>query len=285
MVAASDILERFQKYRNELVRATAYSILESTIQFFSDGKKDLPEAHASGLLLTLDDRFFMVTAAHVIADNYEQIYIILPDQELQLGGKLHFTPLPESGKRIDDKIDIAVMELEENVVVDILDGGFKFITRSNIGISHGNASLPYYLSVGYPVTKTKKVWGKPELKSEPFVYQTEPNINFNYAQHGFMPASHIAIEFDGKVRSESNTNLHAAPQLHGISGSGLWYLKDFAKPSMVSAKQLVGVIIEGVDKHHNKALIATRIDVVTELIRQRFGLNIPQSSTIKVNLL
>ena len=278
-----DFLKRFQAYKNELIRATTNSILKSTIQFFYDNEKGEQKATGSGLLIKVTEKYFMLTAAHVIAEDYNNIYVILPEKELQLGGQLHFTPLPPSGKREDDKIDIAVMELPDNVVADLLSI-FQFITLDNIGIGHKNPDNGYYLSVGYPATKTKKVWNKNEISSEPFTYQTEINDNFDFDKTGFSPPTHIAVEFDGKVKSEKNENIHKAPELNGISGSGLWFLQDFATPNMVNNKQLVGLVIERVNTVKNKALIATRIDLVTEFIRQRFKLDIPKSKTIKVNL-
>ena len=86
--------------------------------------------------------------------------------------------------------------------------------------------------------------------------------------------------------SEKNIIVHKSPQMNGISGSGLWFLKDFAKPEMVVNKQLIGLIIERVNKLNNQVLIATRIDLVTEFIRQHFNLSIPKSKTttkVKVN--
>jgi len=257
--------------------------LESTIQFFKDNAKGEPAPIGCGLLISLADKFFMLTAAHVIAEDYNNIFIILPNKELQLGGVLHFTPLPATGKREDDKIDIAVMELDDSVVVEIL-ATHKFITLNNIEIGHNDVQMPYYLSVGYPATKTEKVWGKAEISAIPYPYQTELESGFNFEKFGFASSSHVAVKFDGKVISEKNITVHKSPQMNGISGSGLWFLKDFAKPEMIKNKQLVGLIIERVNKSNNQALIATRIDLVTEFIRQHFNLSIPKSkTTIKVN--
>jgi len=279
----NDYLERFQKYKNEILRATANSILESTIQFFYNNKRGDAAATGSGLLISLADKYFMLTAAHVIAEDYNEIFIILPTKELFLGGHLHFTPIPASGKREDDKIDIAVMELEDSVVADIL-ATFKFLTLDDIEIGHKNIELPYYLSVGYPASKTKKIWNKAEISAIPFPYQTEPETSFDYAKFGFTKATHLAVKFDGKVTSESDANIHSAPQLNGISGSGLWFLKDFATPNTVKNRKLVGLVIEKISDQNNKAIIATRIDLVTEFIRQHFQIDIPISPTIKVNL-
>lgn len=275
-------LERFQDFKVKIVTATANSILKSTIQFFSNNEKGEPSATASGILVTLGDRFFMVTAAHVIAEDYNDLFIILPDKELQLGGILHSTPLPESGKREDDKIDIGVMELEDSVVTDLIQS-FCFIEIDNIEIDHQVEELKPYLSVGYPATKTKKVWKKAELSAIPYPYQTEAEMTFDYEKFGFSSTTHIAVKFDGKVKSSNNPTIHKAPKLNGISGSGLWFLKDFATPKTIKNKQLIGLVIERVNKTNNQAIIATRIDLITEFIRQHFDIDIPKPKKLKVN--
>ena len=275
-----DCLTKFQKDKNQLILETANSILESTIQFFKNNPKCEPAPLGCGLLLSLEDKFFMVTVAHVIAEDYNNIFVILPDKELKLGASpkypeiLKFTSLPASGNRKDDKIDIAVMELKDKVITDILVT-HKFIPLDNIEIGHNPVENPYYLSVGYPATKTKKVWNEEKILAKPYVYRTEFDPNFDLEKFGFASNSHIAIKFDGKVKSYKNNTVHNAPKLGGISGSGLWYLKDFAKPDMVKNKQLVGLIIERV----SNVLVATRIDLVTEYIRQHFNLSIPKSKS------
>lgn len=281
MTTENDFLERFQKYKTELLRATSNSILESTIQFFYDNKNGEPAGFGSGFLIRLADRYFMVTAAHVIAEYYNKIYVILPSKELQLGGKLHFTPMPASGTRDDDNIDIAVMELDDSVVADLLVS-FKFTTIENIELGHKSKENQYYLSIGYPGDLTKienKV-----INAIPFPYQTEFESNFDYKKTGFSDTSHIAVKFDGFIKSESNPIAHPAPRLGGISGSGLWFLKDFATPNMIKNKQLVGIVTTLISHNGSQAIIATRIDLVTEFIRQHFNLDIPKSPSIKVNI-
>ncbi len=283
MKVSKELLERFQEFKVKILTATGRSILNSTIQFFSANKKGEPSPEASGLLITLEDRFFMVTAAHVIAENYNDLFIILRDKELRLGGKLHYTPLPESGKREDDKLDIAIMELEDSVVADLIQS-YRFIGLDNIEIDHKVEEFQPYLSVGYPITKTKIVWGKAEISSEPFLYQTEPDITFDYKESGFSPQTHIAVKFDGKVTSSNNPIVHKAPKMNGVSGSGIWYLKDFGTPKTLKSKQLIGIVIEKINKPNNQVLVATRIDFITEFIKQKFDIEFPKPKKLKVNI-
>lgn len=283
MANKDEILERFQKYRNEIIRATANSILRNTIQFFQDDSNNMPAAYGSGVLISVAERYFMVTAAHVLAEDYNNTFIILPDKELQLGGKLHFTPMPESGKREDDMIDLAVMELDPKVVIEILEY-FRFITLDNIEISHKIQEPQHYLSVGYPGDKTEII--KDEIKAVPFVYLTEAVYDFDYVSSDMIPQSHIAVKFDGFITSESNPEVHAAPNLGGISGSGLWVIRHMFTPNSPTSKQLVGIVIKYIITEKNQtAVIATRMDVVTEFIRQHFNVDIPKSKIININFL
>lgn len=263
--------ENNQNYSSKLLHETSKSILESTIQFFSDNSKGKQSPTASGLLVCIANRYFILTAAHVIAEHSNDIEIVIPPNKLlRPGGVLYFTPLPISGNRIDDKLDFAVMELEDSVVSEV-STVFKFITLDDIDFRHKTVSEPCYLSVGYPVTKTKKIWGKGKISAVPFPYLTEPNPSFNFENFGFSSKTHIAVQFDGKVTSEKIKQVHKAPKMEGISGSGLWYVNHLATDSTSKRKKLVGLIIEV----NNKALIATRIEVIIETIQHYFDLDIP----------
>ena len=279
-IEKNNFLDKFQEMKKIALSSISRKLLESTIQFFYDNSKEEPTATGSGVLLTLDNRYFMITAAHVIAENYNGIFVILPDVELVLGGTLHFTPIPEGKTREDDKIDFAILELEPTTVGE-LKKSFTFLTIDDIELNHQATDLPYYFSLGYPATKTKKVWNKPEIKAIPYPYQTEHCKEFEFSKFGFQPTTHLALKFDGKVTSTKNKIIHNAPTMNGISGSGQYYLYGF--PKDIKPK-LIGITIEGINFHNNQALIGTRIDLVTEFMRQRLGVNVPTTKLIRINL-
>src|SRR5438874_11777040 len=108
--------ELFQKIKFKVLRTTADSIIKSTIQFFYDNSRGESTATGSGLLLQIENKYFVLTAAHVIAEHYADIYVITPYLAIYLGGMLYHVSLPASGNRTDDKIDLAIMELDNQVV-------------------------------------------------------------------------------------------------------------------------------------------------------------------------
>jgi hypothetical protein len=258
-------------------------IANHTIQFFINNDKGEATPYGSGVLIELDNKFFMVTASHVIAENPKDLFTILPNKELTLGGTLLTAPLPESGKREDDKIDIAIMELAESVVHD-LSQSFKFIQSSNIDINHTVVDELNYLLLGYPETKTKKIWNKPEILAKIFHFISLPDLTFDFAKFGFEHFTHIAIQFHGKAVSWKTGKKSTSPILNGISGSGVWYFKNFPAEKSIETYQLVGIVIEQIYKSNHKAVIATKIGFVTEIIRQKYNMQIPMSNEINITI-
>jgi hypothetical protein len=266
------------------LRNEAEEVLRSTIQFFFDSAKPNQHAAGSGILFNIDERYFILTAAHVYSEQHEKLYIVASGEAISLGGMLYTTPLPKSGSRLYDKIDLAVIEIE-NVIANKIETEFKFIKLVDIELGHLVDKQSRYLSVGYPLTKTKRIWGKDELKSQPSALILSPTLKFNYEKFGFSFNTHIAVDFNRKIISENNQTPHFSPSLEGISGSGLWYLPDFLNKESNYCKKLIGIIIEKVNGPSGNAIIATRIDLITELLRQQLLLSaIPKSKAMKMNL-
>lgn len=287
MSAAQLQIKRFTEFQNikfNTIRTIADSIIESTIQFFYNNSKNQIILTGSGVLFEIDNRYFVFTAAHVFPEKMNDTFFIILYEAIYLGGKLYTVSIPKSGNRNDDKIDLAVIELQPDIVTK-LKTEYKFHRFQDILLGHTIDEFHRYLSVGYPSTKTKKEWNKPIINTEPLVFNSKPVTNFEYASFGFNFNHHIAIEFTGDVMCENSLQTSAAPRLNGISGSGMWYLPNFPEIDKVQTKKLIGITIEQVNKPQNQALVATRIDLITEFLRQHLSIKIiPPSKKIKINI-
>ena len=74
--------------------------------------------------------------------------------------------------------------------------------------------------------------------------------------------------------------MHASPI--GISGCGVWYIPNFTNPQGgLPDYQLMGFINE--QNAEKTFLIATRIHILTEVLRKIFEVNIPKSNIISLN--
>jgi hypothetical protein len=284
MKYSEEQLKKYETYRHDLIDQIAESLSSTTVQFFYENKKGLPEATGSGLFFEVENRHFVITAAHVIAEHPNDTYIIVGTEGIILGGLLHFVALHNSEKRKDDKIDLAFIELD-NSLINLIKSQYRFLTLDDIQVDHSINESFQYLSYGYPVTKTKfkNIQGERVIVTSPFIYNSTILPNFNHARFGFRQDVHIAIKFSGEIKSNVNKLPHLAPDVSGISGSGLWYLLNFPFPEVLENRKLVGIVIERVKELDNKAIVAVSIDLIIEFFRNNLGIStLPKSQKINV---
>ncbi|QNE42054.1 MULTISPECIES: trypsin-like peptidase domain-containing protein [Hymenobacter] len=259
--------------------ATA-AILRSTIQFFYTRKGRIA-ACGSGVLLTVDNRFIVVTAAHVLAGQAYTTFVILPPNEVTLAGTLLTTSPPPPGRRQDDKIDLAVLELTDEGQIARLQEAYQFLTLNELSTSPRHLT-DVYLSVGFPAAKTRSFNG--HVKTAPYPLQVQQTKEFDYAGLRLHPGTHLVLDFTGDVLSAANPQPHRRPKMEGISGSGLWDTGNFLLGDPAHERKLVGIVTEELTLRRHKYLLVTRTTVLLEFMRQSFNLNIPVSTTVKVNL-
>jgi hypothetical protein len=263
----------------ERLTISAEKILKSTIQFFNDNAKPKNHTAGSGVLFEINDKFFIFTAAHVFTENHKEIYVIANKEPISLGGMLYTTPLPISGVRKEDKVDVVIIEIYKSIAKK-LKIDYHFIHLSDLELGHYVDINTNYILAGYPITKTKKLWGVNDtLKSEPFVANLDTFIRFNYEKYNFKVNTHIAIEYSNNLISQKNRNPHFGPKLEGVSGSGLWHFQMTQGENLIEPK-LIGIIIEQIKETGNKAIIATRIDHPIKFLNKQFDLKllIPKQS-------
>lgn len=254
-----EIIRKVNSIKSKLFYPRLYSAFHSTICFFCDNEESEITPAGSGLFIKYLDNYYVVSAAHVLAEHYNDTFVILEDKELVIGGRIVSSPMPDSGNRDDDKIDISVIKVEPESAKELLTI-FNAIEISEIELNHKINETPTYFSVGYPLTKTKKKWGVDEIKSIGYTYQSEPELDFNFERFGFKKETSIAIKFDGEVTSAKIPTDHLAPDIKGISGSGLWHFSDIFK------KSLIAIVIQRINQPGHKVIIGTKIDYVMKMI-------------------
>ncbi len=242
-----------------------------TIQFLKDDLKKKISAHGSGLLVKVFGRHFLITAAHVMRDEYKDIYVIFDGKKLVLGGDLKMTTPPNPGDPDSDKLDIALMEINQGIVTQI-EASFSFLDISDIKKEQKHIDSPKYMIVGYPATKTSKVWNHEMIKSKSFINVSKPHFTFDYSKFGFNENKHLAIEFDRNIVSERSVHSYLAPKLEGISGSGLWYVQDMHSDRLQGNVILAGIVTERVNEPNQKAVICTKISLVLQLLESGFNI-------------
>ena len=273
------IIKLYRKAQTE----AAKTICHSTCHFLKIDERDNPKPHASGIFVKIENNFFLLTAGHVIDNCEEKLYIGINQGKLlhKLGGEW-IKNIPETTRK-EDKIDVAILKLDNETIEKIGDT-YQFVDLNSIEINHSARKLPVYLSLGFPATMSKFNTYKNELVSKPFLYITMSGDDNAFKKLGCNPNINFIVNYDKKNVIDYTSGIKKnGPDPYGISGSGLWYIPEteVLKNSNVN-KKLVAIMTEW-PINNRKYWIGTRIDVFTEMIRNKYKLNIPKSN-LNLNL-
>ena len=280
------IFKMQDELRRGLMVEMGQDILTHTCQvFYVTGKTFQPTG--TGVLFQHENRYFLLSAGHVlqylgkkaVAPGQEEINIKMAipngDDLVFLSGRLEFTKW--------EAMDIAIMELEPEVIED-LNGYYKFLTLGSLALDHHQVDTMQYITAGYPIISTtgKIVEGVPHIKSRPFVLTTR---FIAQPPCGELHPWRAAFDYDRGTVVETKTSAPLiGPEAKGVSGSGIWYVEFTEAGGIHPAYKLIGIATDHIDAYSN-IIIGTKIDILTETLRQKFGLDIPKSKTITVNLI
>lgn len=240
-----------------------------------------PKSHGTGIFIEVDAQKFLVTAAHVIDNKTDNLFIPVGEHNLlSPGGDVTFTALTQNREK--DKIDIAIFKLYPETVSKI-PPIYKFLSQSQLGVSHEFLNLPMYSAVGFPTSKSKIKYKEDKFITKPFFYTTMPTDAKFYEQLNRDFHSNIIVNYDkNRVFNHTNSTISNGPDTYGMSGCGLWFSDPKEIVSGNNSKQLVAVMTDW-PKENRKCWIGTRIDVITEVLRIKYGLNLPKSNILKVS--
>lgn len=272
------ILEKFRAVQTE----TSWSAYKVTCHILKS-IDDIAVSYGSGVFIKVDENHFLITAAHVAEGLNNELFVgINNNTVLRLGGTILTNNF--EGFRENDRFDLCILKLCVETVNKIKNT-YDFLEQKELGISHFFKEYPMYEIVGFPATKSKYNPFKKQLKSKAWRYITYPVKYEKYDLLNCSKVFNIVLNYDRKRVFNFNKNAtQIGPELYGISGCGLWY----TPPEVVLSKgnpekKLVGIMTEW-PINNRKFLIATKIDLFTEIIRQKYKSNIPKSTIIKLNI-
>ena len=201
-----------------------------------------------------------------------------------MGGEITFNLVNDSRQRNKDKYDIAILKLN-NESYNNIKHNFVFIPKTELGINHEDVKLEDYTSIGFPASKSKFNSFKNSFKSTPLIYSSELASYETYEQLKCNASSNIIVHFEkeNNIMYQGEQKI-IAPDPFGMSGCGLWHIPlQVVSLEQNIKKYLVGIMTEWpIENRH--FLIGTRIDHFTEVIRQKYKLNIQKSNKIMVRV-
>lgn len=257
----------------------ARNALKCTCQFFIS-KEGEWSPHGCGIFVNIDNLHFLFTAAHVMEDMINDIFVnTVKNGLITLDGEISKNAITTA--RSEDKVDILLIKLSQKTI-DLLGDTYEYLNQDEIGINHKILELPLYVSVGYPATRKKRRKAERGLITTPYSFCTIPADQSVYSVLKCDCFQNVIVQYKKKSQRDYVTqNVDTGPDLFGISGSGLWFTSIVKDGDL--EKNLVAIMTEWPIENRNY-IIGTRIDFFTELIRKKYGLGIEQSSLINIEI-
>ena len=216
-----------------------------------------PELIGSGVLLRIGDCVFLFTAAH-IADFAGEGTLLIPGRDgfMPVNGFYSVGPMPPSGNRDDDNLDVAFVCLNTECAEN-LDAGRIIFEASDLSLEAEPKLRYIYSFAGYPWRKSRA--RQSAIETEFITIESSEIPKEQYEALGLARSKHIAIQFNRKrTFSELHRRVVVPPMPSGMSGGGVYAWSEDALKKWPVRLPLVGIANEYIpDK---SLLIATRLN-------------------------
>ncbi|QOG01080.1 hypothetical protein [Flavobacterium sp. MDT1-60] len=266
-----------EKYRNlqflSLGRMRSYTCMLLT-------NRSNYKVHGTGVFIQIQDHYFLISAAHVF-DRYRELFIPLSRnyEIITPGGTTYNHHTTDRNK---DAIDIGVLKLDNECVSHLLRS-YNFLQADDLAINHIFHNEEHYTFLGYPSTRSKIVWNTNIFDCNTFFHFTTPKRIEDYLYFDRNPAINVMTSYNKKVSFNiKNNTFGTGPDLHGISGCGLWFTNPLDLSTGFIKPKLTAIMTDWPVK--NRAIIiGTRIDVITGIIKKNLEIDFPDSKIVKIN--
>jgi hypothetical protein len=221
------------------------------------------ELIASGVLVRIVDRTFLLTAAHV-TDRQSEGTLLIPGQRgfMPANGYFSAMRLPASGRRSDDKLDVAYFLLDSDCVND-LHPHCTVLERPDVSLEADPPLLTYYTFAGYPWRKGRV--GEGIVATDFRTFTGGEADKSEYKVLGLTRSRHIAIRFNRKrTFSQRLGRVITSPLPHGMSGGGVYVWNQEALKKWPVRLPLAGIATEFIPDR--SLLVATRLRVYVRCI-------------------
>jgi hypothetical protein len=235
-----------------------------------------PMPVASSLLLRRNERYFLVTAAHVFKKHeFDTLGLFHSNDLYYLSGHVRLSS-PE--KIDDDRIDLAIVELPQSFA-STLPNVFKFFELRNLYVDERRAAGDSVVVVGSPLTRFRLNLGHKKVINEPFIFRTTLCEDSVYSKARFDPNTNLLLHYRRRRVQNSNTRKYEmGPDPHGLSGCGVWRITNIISGVYFP----VGILTEW--SNNFSALIGTRMNVVMEILRIGFGVDVAPSRSVNLSI-
>ncbi|CAN5213970.1 hypothetical protein BH11BAC5_BH11BAC5_14220 [soil metagenome] len=261
-------LDSFAIIKADLIKYTPQLVFSKT-----RNREIPPKADSSSILITVQNRFFLITTGHTLHNrSLQTIGIMLENIFYSLSGKSAYHEPNIDFEYEPNKLDMGVVELDE-YAVSILKRKYEFLQIEQMDFYHFNSKQFQYLIYGYPVEKTSKDINTKIISPYPISLFTIEETIENYL------LNNIDIKRVIMLKGEQNRLLHLEtklektkplPLFEGLSGCGVWRVEGLM--SIKPEYKLVSMITGSTETQD--ILYSTKVTAILGILKMNFGLDI-----------
>lgn len=208
---------------NNIAGKISKEIEQYTAQLFYDKNptNNLPsKPHASSVLITVNRKYFLITAGHTFEDvDISHIGIMIDHDFCTIGGGLSKIE-PNNDNYEPNKRDLSIFQLDD-VTIKTFDEKYKFLGLEQIEFNHYSVESSQYLVVGYPEEMTRKNFPTRSISPSALVMSTI-GIAPEFYNLENINLDNVLILFLGEFVSSITKKLKKVPDMGGLSGGGVW---------------------------------------------------------------
>ncbi|WP_396215491.1 hypothetical protein [Gemmatimonas sp.] len=235
---------------------------------YKDGPRH-PVAIGSGLIIRAGEHLIIATAAHVADDLHGQPAYFSANEELHpLPSILFRSPLPPSGQREHDQVDLAfwVLEPTRHALVPSADS----VPISRLERSPCADAQAFYLVMGYPASRQpRRMLSAQEYAAKTFPFITSECGDADYASAALDRTSSLFLRyrkddtFVRQVRQEG-------PDLFGVSGGPVFRIS--GEPNARIFEPPIAAFAIAWRKGNPLGLVTTRSSVLVDALARELPL-------------
>jgi hypothetical protein len=219
--------------RPEVMRALGAFAASVAVPIVYDHEQGGGDQVGTGTLLTVDGRFFLVTAAHLFKDCDPGRFAIASANTTLMWsiGRCNLL-LPTN-----DAFDVAVVELLEEATIERAKASWKILTLANTGLASQEG---VFVLCGFPSERTVRT-GDMIRGSRIIAFTNRISEVPADAEQPVHPALDLFFHYDEEAIQITGTAI-ATPNLRGCSGTSIWEYREPQGVSFWTPEQCLRII-------------------------------------------
>jgi len=242
------------------IAAASTLIQKFTYPLLRLDEKKLPVVFASCVFLRVEDKVYLVTAAHALRRNPTGLWTRGKKCLFEISGRATV-----SRGDLIDHFDIGSVRIDDHVVQE---QGIEVIPWSNLS-SVVEVSNPHSRAIcGFPVSMNKQAKSLERstnrLTCKCYTYFGFAEYQGDFSSFGKSSTVHVGLDYLSGV-DDRGRSLSSPPSPRGISGGGAWLVPDLHQSNLIF---LEGIFIECHPVGKPRYAFSTRLEHVLDFVSQ-----------------